>query len=173
MSRLRPELLAVRPDVLAQTGNSKAGQRLRFFEALAQAFRAAAPLSSADRVGEWNCESRVRGDRGRAEPGSRGAGKCPSVGWVAFTLRFMLGDLKATRAASEQALARSADDPACRCEAHHAMGGTLSSLGELDASADHFKRRWPLTMKTIRTIRAGFQEIRYTTSPRSPFGTVR
>jgi len=85
----------------------------------------------------------------------------------------MLGDLEATRAVSEQALARSADDPACRCEAHHAMGGTLSSLGELDASADHFKRRWPLTMKTIRTIRSGFQKIRYTTSPSSPIGTVR
>jgi len=58
--------------------------------------------------------------------------------WVAFTLRFMLGDLKATREVSERALACSVSDPSCRCEAHHAMGGTLLSLGELDASRDHF-----------------------------------
>ncbi len=59
--------------------------------------------------------------------------------WVAFTLRFMLGDLKGTREVSEQALARSATDPSCRCEAHHAMGGTLLALGELDASRHHFE----------------------------------
>jgi DNA-binding SARP family transcriptional activator len=59
--------------------------------------------------------------------------------WVAFTLRFMLGDLKGTREVSEQALARSVSDLSCRCEAHHAMGGTLSSLGELDASRHHFE----------------------------------
>ena len=49
--------------------------------------------------------------------------------WAAFTLRFMLGDLKRTRQVSEQALAISVFDPTCLCEAHHAMGGTLSSLG--------------------------------------------
>jgi tetratricopeptide (TPR) repeat protein len=59
--------------------------------------------------------------------------------WAAFTMRFMLGDMKGTREISEQALARSVSDPSCRCEAHHAMGGTLSSLGELDASRDHFE----------------------------------
>jgi DNA-binding SARP family transcriptional activator len=59
--------------------------------------------------------------------------------WVAFTLRFMLGDLRGTREVSEQALARSLSDPSCRCEAHHAMGGTLSSVGELDASRHHFE----------------------------------
>ena len=59
--------------------------------------------------------------------------------WVAFTLRFVLGDLKGTREVSEQALARSVSDPSCRCEAHHAMGGTLSSMGELDASRHHFE----------------------------------
>ena len=59
--------------------------------------------------------------------------------WVAFTLRFMLGDLKRTREVSDQALACSLSDPSCRCEAHHAMGGTLSSLGELDASRHHFE----------------------------------
>jgi tetratricopeptide (TPR) repeat protein len=59
--------------------------------------------------------------------------------WVAFTLRFMLGDLKGTRDVSEQALACSMSDPSCRCEAHHAMGGTLLGLGELDASRHHFE----------------------------------
>jgi DNA-binding SARP family transcriptional activator len=59
--------------------------------------------------------------------------------WVAFTLRFMLGDLKGTREVSEQALARSRSDLSCRCEAHHAMGGMLSSVGELDASRHHFE----------------------------------
>ena len=59
--------------------------------------------------------------------------------WAAFTLRFMLGDLKRTRQVSEQALAISVSDPTCLCEAHHAMGGTLSSLGELEASKHHFE----------------------------------
>ena len=59
--------------------------------------------------------------------------------WVAFTLRFMLGDLKGTREVSEQALASSVSDPSCRCEAHHAMGGMLIERGELDASRDHFE----------------------------------
>jgi DNA-binding SARP family transcriptional activator len=59
--------------------------------------------------------------------------------WAAFTLRFMLGDLKGTREVSEQALASSVSDPTCRCEAHHAMAGTLSSVGELDASRYHFE----------------------------------
>jgi DNA-binding SARP family transcriptional activator len=59
--------------------------------------------------------------------------------WVAFTVRFMLGDLKATREVSEQALARSLTDPSCRCEAHHAMGGLLLCAGELDASRHHFE----------------------------------
>ena len=58
--------------------------------------------------------------------------------WVAFTMRFMLGDLKGTREVSEQALALSEGDPSCRCEAHHAMGGTLLHVGELDASRRHF-----------------------------------
>jgi tetratricopeptide (TPR) repeat protein len=58
--------------------------------------------------------------------------------WVAFTMRFMLGDLKGTREASEQALALSKSDPSCRCEAHHAMGGMLLSAGELALSKEHF-----------------------------------
>jgi DNA-binding SARP family transcriptional activator/predicted ATPase len=58
--------------------------------------------------------------------------------WVAFTLRYMLGDLSAARDVAQQALARSAADPSCRCEAHHAMGGTLMTIGELEASRQHF-----------------------------------
>ena len=59
--------------------------------------------------------------------------------WAAFTMRYMLGDLKGTREVSEQALARSESDPSCRCAAHHAMGGMLSAVGELDASRRHFE----------------------------------
>jgi predicted ATPase/DNA-binding SARP family transcriptional activator len=59
--------------------------------------------------------------------------------WVAFTLRFMLGDLKGTRELSEQALARSLADPSCRCEAHHAMAGALGAAGELERSREHFE----------------------------------
>ena len=59
--------------------------------------------------------------------------------WVTFGLRFMLGDLKGTREAAESALERSATDPSCRCEAHHAMGGMLLSVGELDSSRYHFE----------------------------------
>jgi DNA-binding SARP family transcriptional activator len=58
--------------------------------------------------------------------------------WVAFTIRYMLGDLKGTRDVCEQALELSAEDPSCRCEAHHAMGGMLVSVGELEASRRHF-----------------------------------
>ena len=59
--------------------------------------------------------------------------------WVAFTMRFMLGDLTGSRQAAADALARSTSDPSCRCEAHHAMGGLLQVAGELDASREHFE----------------------------------
>jgi tetratricopeptide (TPR) repeat protein len=59
--------------------------------------------------------------------------------WAAFTLRYMLGDLKGTREVSEEALTRSLSDPSCRCEAHHAMGGLLASVGELVAARHHFE----------------------------------
>lgn len=59
--------------------------------------------------------------------------------WAAFTLRFMLGDLKGTRELSEQALARSRGDQACQCEAHHAMAAALASAGELERSREHFE----------------------------------
>jgi DNA-binding SARP family transcriptional activator len=58
--------------------------------------------------------------------------------WVAFTMRFMLGDLKRTREIAEEALAHSAADPSCRCEAHHAMGGILQCAGDLEAAREHF-----------------------------------
>src|SRR6202163_563320 len=44
VTRLRPELLADRPEVPAPDRQVEGWQRLRFFEALAQAFRSAAPL---------------------------------------------------------------------------------------------------------------------------------
>jgi len=59
--------------------------------------------------------------------------------WVAFTMWIMLGDLKRTREVSDLALARAAADPSCRCEAHHAMGGVLTFLGELEAAREHFE----------------------------------
>jgi tetratricopeptide (TPR) repeat protein len=73
---------------------------------------------------------------------SRGDGRAPVPApwlWVAFTMRFMLGDLKGSREASEEALARTASDPSCRCEAHHAMGGLLQVAGQLEAARDHFE----------------------------------
>jgi len=59
--------------------------------------------------------------------------------WVAFTLRFMLGDLKGTREVADLAIARSMTDPSCRCEAHHAMAATLLHVGELEKSREHFE----------------------------------
>ncbi len=59
--------------------------------------------------------------------------------WVAFTLRFMLGDLQGAREQTELALACAETDPSCRCEAHHAMGGVLMSVGELQESRRHFE----------------------------------
>jgi DNA-binding SARP family transcriptional activator/tetratricopeptide (TPR) repeat protein len=59
--------------------------------------------------------------------------------WALWTMRFVLADLKTARELSEQALAFSKDDPVCTCEAHHALAGTLASLGELDAARQHFE----------------------------------
>ena len=59
--------------------------------------------------------------------------------WAAFTLRFMLGDLKGTREAADEALARAAADSSSRCEAHHAMGGILQIVGDLEGSRRHFE----------------------------------
>lgn len=44
VARLSPSLLAGRPDVAVPEGQLESWQRLRFFEALAQAFRSAAPI---------------------------------------------------------------------------------------------------------------------------------
>ena len=59
--------------------------------------------------------------------------------WVAGALRFVLGDLPATLKVNTQALARAESDPTCRCEAHQALAGTLCSMGELEASRQHFE----------------------------------
>src|SRR4029077_18298984 len=62
------------------------------------------------------------------------------VRWLrgAFTMRFMLGDLKGMRAISEEALERSAVDSSCRCEASQTMAATLLSVGDLAASRHYF-----------------------------------
>jgi tetratricopeptide (TPR) repeat protein len=57
--------------------------------------------------------------------------------WGLWTMHFVLGDMEAARQVSAQALASSVDE-ASRCEAHHAMAGTLTSLGELEAAKEHF-----------------------------------
>jgi DNA-binding SARP family transcriptional activator/predicted ATPase len=59
--------------------------------------------------------------------------------WGLWTVHYMLGDLKSARALSEQAVAASRQDPSTRCEAHHAMGGSLTSVGELEAARGHFE----------------------------------
>lgn len=51
----------------------------------------------------------------------------------------MLGDLQSARRVSEEALARSRHDPSCLCEAHHAMAGTLTSVGDLEGARAHFE----------------------------------
>jgi DNA-binding SARP family transcriptional activator len=58
--------------------------------------------------------------------------------WLEFSLRFVRGELNATRAVAEKALAYSLSDSSYRCEGHHAMGGVLQCLGELGASKTHF-----------------------------------
>ena len=71
---------------------------------------------------------------------ARGDGEVPVPWlWVAFTMRYMLGDLASTLDVAQQALARAVSDPSYRCEAHHAMAGTLSSMGQLEASRQHFE----------------------------------
>lgn len=71
---------------------------------------------------------------------SRSAGEVPVRWmWAAFTFRIVRGDLRGARDIAEQALARAHSDPSCRCEAHHAMAGTLTSMGELDMARYHFE----------------------------------
>ena len=59
--------------------------------------------------------------------------------WAAFTFRIVSADLQGARDIAEQALLRSNSDPSCRCEAHHAMGAALMSMGELEMSRHHFE----------------------------------
>ena len=59
--------------------------------------------------------------------------------WVAFTMRYVLGELKRARVIAEEVMAQSAADPSYRCEAHHSMAAWLLSAGELQRSKDHFQ----------------------------------
>jgi DNA-binding SARP family transcriptional activator/predicted ATPase len=59
--------------------------------------------------------------------------------WGLWTVHFVLADLKSARAVSERALEGIRLDPSCQCEAHHAMGGTLMSVGELESARRHFE----------------------------------
>jgi hypothetical protein len=58
--------------------------------------------------------------------------------WAGFSVRFVLGDLPGARDMADQALARCAGDRSSLCEAHQAMGGALTSLGELESARRHF-----------------------------------
>lgn len=58
--------------------------------------------------------------------------------WAGFSVRFVLGDLPGATAMAEQALARSRGDRPSLCEAHQAMGGALTCLGELESGRRHF-----------------------------------
>ena len=51
--------------------------------------------------------------------------------WGLWSLHFVRGDFDAARASAEQAMAASLGDPSGRCEAHHAMAGTLLGVGSL------------------------------------------
>ncbi len=59
--------------------------------------------------------------------------------WALWTMRFVLGDHPAARSLAERALAHAQQDESCRCEAHHALAGSLATMGELDAAARHFE----------------------------------
>lgn len=71
---------------------------------------------------------------------SRSSGEVPVRWmWAAYTFRIVSGDVRGARDIVGQALVRSESDPSCRCEAHHAMAGTLFTMGELDLSRYHFE----------------------------------
>jgi DNA-binding SARP family transcriptional activator len=59
--------------------------------------------------------------------------------WALWSVYFVLGDLERAGVASAQALEQSRSEPSCACEAHHAMAGTLVSLGELEQARRHFE----------------------------------
>src|SRR5262245_4952664 len=52
--------------------------------------------------------------------------------WAGFSVRYVLGDLRAARGMAEQALTLGADNRSSRCEAHLSMAGALLSFGELE-----------------------------------------
>jgi DNA-binding SARP family transcriptional activator len=72
---------------------------------------------------------------------TRGRGDVP-VRWLwgLWTVHYMHGDLQSARAISERALAGSRHDPSAACEAHHAMAGSLISIGELASARGHFEQ---------------------------------
>ncbi len=59
--------------------------------------------------------------------------------WGLWSLHFVRGDFDAARASAEQAMAASLGDPSGRCEAHHAMAGTLLGVGALVEARGHFE----------------------------------
>jgi DNA-binding SARP family transcriptional activator len=58
--------------------------------------------------------------------------------WAGFSVRYVLGDLRAARGMAEQALTLGADNRSSRCEAHLSMAGALLSFGELEPARRHF-----------------------------------
>jgi DNA-binding SARP family transcriptional activator len=59
--------------------------------------------------------------------------------WPIWSMRFVMGDLKAARELAEQAFARSEGDASVACEAHHSLAGTLTSMGKPQEARPHFE----------------------------------
>jgi tetratricopeptide (TPR) repeat protein len=62
--------------------------------------------------------------------------------WGLFSFNFVRSDLRQARNLGEElfALAREQQNPAFQHQAHHALGGTLFSLGEFEESQQHFEQ---------------------------------
>lgn len=62
--------------------------------------------------------------------------------WGLFSFNFVRSDLRQARNLGEElfALAREQQNPAFLQQAHHALGGTLCSLGEFEESKQHFEQ---------------------------------
>lgn len=61
--------------------------------------------------------------------------------WGLYTFNFVRADLRQAHSLGEElfALAHAQQNPALRQQAHNALGGTLSSLGELEQALHHFE----------------------------------
>jgi len=59
--------------------------------------------------------------------------------WARFSVRIVLGDLHGACRMAEQALARAGTHRPSLCEAHQAMGGGLTCLGDLAGGRRHFE----------------------------------